>query len=54
MQIKHPSKWTKDEVADWFNAACNGVFQRKGLWCKAIVHGLSTCGNQHLWALICR
>lgn len=30
VQIKHPSKWTKEEVANWFNGACNGVFQRKG------------------------
>ena len=28
--VKHPSKWTKAEVTDWFHSACNGAFQREG------------------------
>lgn len=28
--VKHPSKWTKAEVVDWFNGACGGAFQRTG------------------------
>ena len=24
--VKHPTRWTEEEVKQWFQTACNGVF----------------------------
>ncbi len=28
--VKHPTRWTEEEVKLWFQTACNGVFTRTG------------------------
>ncbi len=43
--VKHPAKWTKAEVTDWFNTACNGAFKRAGAlrsWPMLALESLST------------
>lgn len=28
--VKHPTKWTVEEVSAWFDTVCNGAFLRSG------------------------